>query len=805
MNRTILVQDPGGVRNFKSEDYPLAVCGTTRAEIHSVESGLHATSALAFLGLSNGRPFVQPASENIAVHCNNSLLTGSRWIEDGDKLRCGTVAITCRVSSTQLVYELNATNPNSESQLIIEPPPSEGETIEPIAYRSSPPPPPHSGRRRSVVTVVLTLVLASLALVAWFVFTAKSVAIKVDPIPESLELSGRLPTFKLADRYLARPGSYRVLATKRGYQHLEQTIEISDDASQVRSFTMEKLPGLLSISTRPVDGVEVKIDGEAAGITPLSEVELKPGTHEILALSDRYLEYRTDVLIEGRSIKQQLEIELTPRWSAITFKSNPMGASVLIDGQHTGATPFSTDLLAGSYEVEFRKDGYEPWRTSLEVAANEPKELPEVMLEEAAGILLLRSVPTEANVTVDREYRGQTPLDLSVPPNQSTIITLSKMGYESTSRTLELKPAQQENLRIELTPKQGRLRVKSLPADAVLYIDGQPRGKANQSVTLTAIPHTIEIKKKGYAGYSTTITPRVGFPQEISVELQKVGSAKVEPKSGVITTSEGHELRLINPGRFTMGASRREQGRRANESLRPVTLTRPFFLGVKEVTNKQFRRFLASHSSGTIQRFSLDGDDRPVVQITWEQAARYTNWLNAKESLPPAYIEKGDTLVAVDPIPTSYRLPTEAEWAWSARFAGRASASKYPWGASFPPTLESGNYADVSAQLIVANTLSEYDDHYPVTAPVARFKPNGLGLYDLGGNVAEWCHDYYTIYPSGETKAVNDPLGPKSGKHHVIRGSSWRQASISALRLTYRDYAEKGRPDVGFRIARYAE
>ena len=805
MNRTILVQDQRGARNFESDDFPLAVYGATCAEVRAIELGTPATNALAFLGLSEGMPFVQPANGNIPVYCNDHPLTGSRWIEDGDELRCGTVAISCTVDDTQLRYELNSSTPLVQPELTIAPPSREGETIEPIAYRSAPLPPPRSGRLRSVVGGTLALVLVALALVAWFVFTAKSVAIRIDPPPESMEISGRLPAFKLADRYLAQPGSYQLYALKPGYRPLEERIEISDESSQVRSFTMRKLPGLLSISTRPVDGVVVTIDGASAGKTPLTDVELNPGSHEILVQSDRYLEYRTEVNIEGRLVKQVLDIELTPRWSAITFTSNPEGASVLIDGEDAGETPVTTDLLAGTYEVELLKDGYEPWRQNLDVAANEPQELPEVMLEVAPGLLSLRSVPSEASVTTDREYRGQTPLDLSIPPNQPTTVTLSKMGYESASRTVDLEPAQEQSITIELSPKRGRVRVQSRPADAVLYVNGQSRGAANQELALVAVPHAIAIKKKGYEDYRTTITPRVGFPQEISVELEKIGTAKVESMASVITTSEGHELRRISPGDFTMGASRREQGRRANESLRPVKLTRAFYISVKEVTNKQFRRFLASHSSGSIQRHSLDGDDRPVVQITWEQAARYTNWLNTKESLPPAYIEKGDTLVAIDPLPPSYRLPTEAEWAWSARFAGRTTASKYPWGPSFPPTQESGNYADVSAQSLVANTLRDYNDHFPVTAPVARFKPNGLGLYDLGGNVAEWCHDYYTIYPSTESKVVIDPVGPRTGRHHVIRGSSWKQASISALRLTHRDYADKGRLDVGFRIARYAE
>ena len=79
------------------------------------------------------------------------------------------------------------------------------------------------------------------------------------------------------------------------------------------------------------------------------------------------------------------------------------------------------------------------------------------------------------------------------------------------------------------------------------------------------------------------------------------------------------------------------------------------------------------------------------------------------------------------------------------------------------------------------------------------------GFYDLGGNAAEWMHDIYAVYPASATRLVSDPMGPATGQLHVVRGASWRHGSISELRLTYRDYSSKQRPDLGFRIARYAE
>jgi formylglycine-generating enzyme required for sulfatase activity len=262
---------------------------------------------------------------------------------------------------------------------------------------------------------------------------------------------------------------------------------------------------------------------------------------------------------------------------------------------------------------------------------------------------------------------------------------------------------------------------------------------------------------------------------------------------------------LFEPARFAMGASRREQGRRSNESQRLVEITRPYYLSVKEVTNDAFRRFKSTHSSGAIRGKSLDGPTQPVAQVTWEDSVRYLNWLSAKDSLPPAYAKAGKSFVPVQPPTTGYRLPTEAEWAYGARYAGNTRALKYSWGDNYPPSGSVGNFADSAAATLLPNTVSGYGDGYIVSAPVGSFAPTGRGLFDLGGNVAEWCQDYYAVYPNAAQTVVTDPEGPASGRHRVVRGSSWRHASVSELRLSYRDYSEKARNDLGFRIARYAD
>ena len=115
-----------------------------------------------------------------------------------------------------------------------------------------------------------------------------------------------------------------------------------------------------------------------------------------------------------------------------------------------------------------------------------------------------------------------------------------------------------------------------------------------------------------------------------------------------------------------------------------------------------------------------------------------------------------------------------------------------------------GNYADTAAAKLVRFKLLSYTDGYPVSAPIGTFPSNNKGLYNIGGNVAEWVNDYYDLQPHRGIPLI-DLQGPEKGTRHVIRGASWAMGSRSELRLTYRDHGNDPRIDLGFRIARYVD
>ena len=223
-----------------------------------------------------------------------------------------------------------------------------------------------------------------------------------------------------------------------------------------------------------------------------------------------------------------------------------------------------------------------------------------------------------------------------------------------------------------------------------------------------------------------------------------------------------------------------------------------------EITNKEFKQFLQAHSSGHVKGNSLNGSNQPVVNISWIQAALFCNWLSEKDNLVPVYNIENNKLVGFELEQEGYRLPTEAEWTWASRY-NNGNMLKYSWGPSLPPSKNAGNFADISGAPILGTIIPRYNDKYITSAPVGSFVNNNKGLFDLAGNVAEWQHDFYEINTGLSLTVEQNPSGPLTGDYHVIRGSSWAHGSRTTLRLSYRDYGNDKRNDVGFRIARYVK
>jgi len=230
-----------------------------------------------------------------------------------------------------------------------------------------------------------------------------------------------------------------------------------------------------------------------------------------------------------------------------------------------------------------------------------------------------------------------------------------------------------------------------------------------------------------------------------------------EPKEEVIDLGKGVKLEmvLIPAGKFVMGSPKDEKDRFNDETQHEVTLTKPFYMGKYEVTQEQWEGVIGNNPSDT------KGAKLPITNVSWLDCQEFIKKLNEKT--------KG-----------GYRLPTEAEWEYSCR-AGTKTA--YSFGANITP--KNANY-----------------DGSKIDKPVkvGSYKANAFGLYDMHGNVWEWCEDWYGAYPK---QSVTDPLGPKEGKLRVLRGGSFNDnarntRSASRLNLSPVDRYNH----FGFRLVR---
>ena len=719
------------------------------------------------------------------------------------------------------------------------PEPVAGTVITPTCFR---PPSRGSALPRLQIAWLPLLVSAVLllwALAAWFVFTARTVTLSATPSHASISVAdGLAPHF--GNHWLMRPGPHRVRVSAPGYQAFDALVTVDDAQIQTREVTLERLPGHLRIALIPAVQAEVLVDNVVLGKAPGVVHEIAAGKRQIEIRAARYRPLLSEVEIEGKGIEQSLAGVLEPAWADYSIASQPAGATLSIDEQQAGTTPLSGELLEGRRVLKLTRAGYKPWRQTLKVVAGTAVKLGTVVLIEADGQLELTSVPPGVSVTLDDNFVGRTPLNVAVAPGQAHRLHLLAEGYLAAVQSLTLAAAATQKLNVTLEPELADVRFITLPPSAELLIDGAPRGAANQTLALATREHEVMVRAVGYATYTTKVTPRKGVEKRFKIRLKTIAEAGADelaatpvttaapgevvnttttttsdtraddaasgdeaPAAPSVTTDAGQELKLFTGGQVVLGSPRSDAARRADEVERQVALKRAFYLGAKEVTNGEFRRFLANHQSPPVNNASLDDDSQPVVDVDWQMAALYCNWLSRRDGLPPFYQIKFGEVLGVNPAASGYRLPTEAEWEWAARVPPVGAATVFAWGDRYPPQGRSGNYADESAPPLVKGALRGFRDGYAVSAPVGSFSPNLRGLYDLGGNVAEWVNDYYDAAPPAI--ATVDPLGPPSGTRHVIKGASWAQGSATELRLSYRAAGQRGRNDVGFRLARYAQ
>ncbi len=399
----------------------------------------------------------------------------------------------------------------------------------------------------------------------------------------------------------------------------------------------------------------------------------------------------------------------------------------------------------------------------------------------AKGGLMIKTYPSGATVTLGGEDMQQSPATFKGVKIGKYPLRVSLEGYESESRVVEIKENDFMDVgTIKLKPITGNVKVVSEPSGATVWGGSQELGMT-----------PLELKE--------VIAGEVSYTLKLAKHKRVTVSGMVEGTKELVLNAKLDESKYP------------EVGERCTNSLgqifAPVTGVEVLF-GIWDVRVKDFEAFVNAtgydatsgmwslRSDGWKQRGDTwknpgfeQGPTHPVCGVSWEDAKAYCDWLTKKER-KEGLISEGQ----------SYRLPSDAEWSMAeglGREDGNTPKDKsglikgiYHWGTQWPPPEGAGNYAGSEAR--DANwpsnfvTIDGYRDGYSRTSPVGSFKANKYGLYDMGGNLWQWCEDWY----DGEQK------------YRVLRGGSWRNGNSDYLLSSYRDIYTPGYRLIifGFRV-----
>ena len=415
----------------------------------------------------------------------------------------------------------------------------------------------------------------------------------------------------------------------------------------------------------------------------------------------------------------------------------------------------------------------------------------------AKAVLSVESNVTGARVFVDGRPVGTTPLSgVEVSEGEHRIL-VEKQGYDTYQKKARFEAGRTMSMYVDLSKKKlltGRLYVETDPKSARVRILNI--GPAfYQGMDLEPGRYQVEISAEGYETEKQWVTLGAGEDKYLDINLKQasvVGSGYQEKK---INNSLGMAFVYVEPGSFMMGSSASESGRDKDEKQHRVTLSKGFYMQSTEVTIGQWRRFVSDtgfQSEAELQGWAWiyngkkweqkkgyywdktgfsQNDNQPVTCVSWNDVQKYMGWLNRKEGT------------------NRYRLPTEAEWEYAAR-AGSTTA----FANGRITELKCGHDSNLDAMGWYCGNSNKQ------THPVAQKQPNDWGLYDMHGNVWEWCQDWYDKdYPTGN---VTDPTGPSSGSVRVLRGGSWGSLARGCRSAVRDGSLPDSRHDyLGFRLA----
>ncbi len=584
-------------------------------------------------------------------------------------------------------------------------------------------------------------------------------------------------------------GWHQLRLVKPGYQPVIQRIQV-DESHALHRFTLEKEQDVVvQIESEP-SGAAVYLSDVQLGTTPVSQF-YPAGRYQLRLEKEWYVTYEDFIDIQSPQVAQT--IRLQENYASLTVTSTPQSdMEIYLDGVDQNAkTPHTFERLRpGTYQVRAQSAEYETNTVTIELARGDKKS---VQLTSTANFaeLTIRT-HAKARVTIDGK-QVQNLQNIHLAPSVVTVrVEMAKAP--TVEERVVLRKGEKRTLEIFPQVPMGTIQVAVVPFEAKVELvgDAGENYSAVGAKSFGDIPvgtYILTVTLGGYTQKRETLVLKEGETLTRSVTLEKTVAAPAaaagtagptwsDPKTGI-------EFVLIKGGSFDMGDTFGD-GDNDEKPVHRVTVS-DFYLAKTEVTVGQFRKFADAMNyrtdaeregwayvwsgsswekkNGASWRnpgFSQD-DNHPVVNVSWNDVAAFCKWAGV-------------------------RLPTEAEWEYAAREGGK----KVKWsGTSIESQL--GDYAWY-------NSNSGRTTH-----AVAGKKANSLGLYDMSGNVWEWCADWYASDYYQESPS-RDPQGPSSGEYRVLRGGSWGN-NPGRCRASSRG---RNNPDGrangnGFRVARPAQ
>jgi formylglycine-generating enzyme required for sulfatase activity len=582
-------------------------------------------------------------------------------------------------------------------------------------------------------------------------------------------------------------------------------------------------------------------------------------------ISAESFETETLRITDGSDTK--ISVTLTPSPGVLVASTQPSHPETVwsINNAlvHIGET-LEQPLPPSVYTLQIQHKYYQPIEETLQIERQQKQEK-SWELTPVNGQLLIDSLPVVANVSINGEAIGETPINMEKPAGVYSLV-ISADNYDTIEEQAEITySTQQIKRQYQLALRKGSVSLTLSPVGGQLFIDGilvDTNNASTKTIALSANqPHRIRYQLAGYSDYKQAIKLAPDENKTLSVSLQKTfgtvavtttPSATISVNSKVVGQSSFKQKLSTTPQQFTFTRdgyrtqtqtvtpisnqhksinirllsefdARRKEGQPLFAStlgikLKPVTLDR-FTMGSPPnekgrqrnefpITVDFTRRIWVSLHEITEAQYAAftslaPNTSLPVSNVTWAEAVGYCNWLSQQEGLPVFYRIQNGRVTGFDAQSTGYRLLSEAEWEWLAKKAKRSTPTMYIWGNSERIPKEVGNIADKSLSGATFY-IPTYSDGFTGKAPVGSFKADRSGLYDVLGNVSEWVHDNYTNTPPGKLQYV-DYMGATRGVGHIVKGANYTSGRFAELRGAYKHVSDSKAPTIGFRIARYAK